>query len=142
MTMPQVGVDKKDSFGSSIAHKLDFMIGNREFGQLVYQAKAAAQPKIRGLNGQVALSTTVVLQVRPANPRRSSLMIQNLTGTQLVFWGYETPGGPGAAVSSTTGSFLAAAVGASVSIQSQGAIYAIAATATQTVAWTEEEYVE
>ena len=33
--MVQTGVDGQDSYGSSINHKLDHMIGNREFGQLV-----------------------------------------------------------------------------------------------------------
>ena len=137
MTMPQVATTDRDSFGSSVAHKLDYMIGNREFGQLVYQSRPLIQPKFRGLNGQVAVSTTVVTLVRPANPRRSSLLIQNLTGTQLCYWAYDN-----AAVASTTGSFLTATVGSSVTIQSQGAIYALAAVAQQTLCWAEEEYVE
>ena len=33
--MVQVGVDGQDSYGESINHKLDHMIGNREHGQLV-----------------------------------------------------------------------------------------------------------
>lgn len=33
--MVQIGVDGQDSFGASINHKLDYMIGNREHGQLV-----------------------------------------------------------------------------------------------------------
>ena len=34
--MTQQGVDRLDSYGSSIDHKLDYMIGNREHGQLVH----------------------------------------------------------------------------------------------------------
>lgn len=33
--MVQVDVDRQDSFGGSLNHKLDYMIGNREHGQLV-----------------------------------------------------------------------------------------------------------
>ena len=33
--MVQVGVDGQDSYGSSVNHKLDHMVGNREHGQLV-----------------------------------------------------------------------------------------------------------
>lgn len=33
--MVQTGVDRQDSYGESINHKLDYMIGNREHGQLV-----------------------------------------------------------------------------------------------------------
>lgn len=40
MTMPQVGVDGRDSYGDSVNHKLDHMVGNREFGQLVQIGRA------------------------------------------------------------------------------------------------------
>ncbi len=38
--MVQAGVDRRDSYGESINHKLDYMIGNREHGQLVQLDRA------------------------------------------------------------------------------------------------------
>ena len=40
--MVQVGVDGQDSYGGSVNHKLDHMIGNREHGQLVQIDRANA----------------------------------------------------------------------------------------------------
>ena len=49
MTMPQVGVDGRDSYGESVNHKLDHMVGNREHGQLVQIDRANAPLPVKGV---------------------------------------------------------------------------------------------
>ena len=138
--MVQVGVDRQDSYGESINHKLDYMIGNREHGQLV-QIDRANEPipvaetlrNVVGSTSQVSVATTVTL-IASANPYRKSIKITNVTGTQLVWIGFTN------AVSSTTGDYLHSVAGSNTTLAVSGQIWGIAATGAQTVSILEEEF--
>ena len=83
---------------------------------------------------EVAVGTGVTL-IASANAKRKSILITGITGTNLTYIGFSN------GVSSGTGQLLPASVGASLTIESQNAIWGIAITAAQTVSVLEEEYV-
>ena len=138
--MVQAGVDRRDSYGESINHKLDYMIGNREHGQLV-QIDRANEPipvfeALRGIVGrteQVSVGTVATL-IAPANPHRKSLKITNVTGTQIVYLGFTN------GVSSSTGDYLHSAAGSNTTIDCKDEIWGIAITGAQTVTIMETEW--
>ncbi len=88
---------------------------------------------------QVAVTTTVTLIV-PANPQRRSVLLTNLTGTQLCYLGIGSGDTSPVLASTTARAVLTAAVGSSFTIFGKDAIYGLAAVATQTVMIWEEEY--
>ena len=138
--MVQVGVDRQDSSGESINHKLDYMMGNREHVQLV-QIDRANEPipvfeALRGIVGrteQVSVGTVATL-IAPANPHRKSLKITNVTGTQIVYLGFTN------GVSSSTGDYLHSAAGSNTTIDCKDQIWGIAITGAQTVTIMETEW--
>lgn len=84
---------------------------------------------------QVVVLNTAPTLIRGANKARSSVLIVNLTGAQLVY----ISGQQG--VSSSNGLPLAASVGSNVTFYSQDEIWGISAVASQTVSvW--EEYTD
>ena len=128
-----------DSHGD-VNHKLDFMVGNREHGQLV-QLDRALEPiptrdaiqNVVGNTSQVSVATTAT-RIAGANYWRKSIKITNLTGTQLIYLGFTN------AVSSSTGDYLHSAAGSNTSTGVNGEIWGIAAVSAQTVTIMEEEY--
>ena len=89
------------------------------------------------LGTQVVVSASVVTLIAPTNSRRRSLLLTNLTGTQLCYLGADD-----SAVSATTArALLTAAVGSNVTIYAKDAIYGLSASAAQTVMVWEEEVV-
>lgn len=88
---------------------------------------------IEGVTGQVSVATTATLIV-PANARRRSVKITQITGTQLVYLGFSPT------VSSSTGDYFSATAGSSMTIYAKGGIYGIAASSAQTVSYMEESY--
>ena len=137
--MVQIGNEKLDSWGD-LNHKLDFMIGNREHGQLV-QIDRANEPipvkesihKVVGSTAQVSVGTTAT-RIATANPYRKSIKITNVTGTQLVYIGFTN------AVTTSTGDYLHSAAGSNTTLAVYGEIWGIAVTGAQTVSVMEEEY--
>lgn len=92
--------------------------------------------QVRGRTFQVAPVTTAAgTLIAPANSARRSLLIVNLTGAQIVYYGYN------AAPTATNGGYIAATAGANVTLYSHEAIYGLSAVAAQTLSVTEEEYV-
>lgn len=91
---------------------------------------------ILGTDGppQVVVSTSIVTLIAPANPMRRSLLITNLTGTQLCHLG------PAGITASTSRAILAAAVGSSMTINHKDAVYGLSISAAQTVLVWEEEF--
>ena len=83
------------------------------------------------LTGQVSVGTTMTLIVA-ANPARKSVLITNITGTQVIYVG---PLG----VTTSNGSYLHSAAGSNVTINTKAAVYGIAVTAAQTVSYLEEQ---
>jgi len=79
-----------------------------------------------------SISPAAATQVVAARSGRQSVMISNITGTQPV---YLTATASTTGV--TTGFFLAAAVGASVTIATSAAIFATSPTAGQTLSYLE-----
>jgi hypothetical protein len=136
--LPSVGTLNRDSFGD-INHKLDIMIGNREHGQLVQidRALVAIPVRIEELvelvTGQVSVTSAVTL-IRQANPFRRSILITNITGTAVVYFG------PTNAVLTTTGAYLHSSAGSSVTLYTKGAIWGIAVVTTQSMSYAEELY--
>src|SRR3990167_11394041 len=100
----------QDSLGD-VNHKLDYMIGNREHGQLV-QIDRANEPipvsetlrTVVGRTEQVSVGTSATL-IASANPFRKSIKFTNITGTQISYLGFSN------AVSSSTGDYLHSAAG-------------------------------
>lgn len=90
--------------------------------------------QVRGRTQQVVAATTGTL-IAPANSARRSILLLNITGAQIVYYGYNS------APSATNGGYIAATVGANVTLYSHEAIYALSAVAGQTLSVTEEEYV-
>ena len=142
MVQPQVGTVNDDSYGESLNHKLDMMIGNRAHGQLV-QIDRANQPlpvedtnrNVVGRTEQVAPVTTAGgTLVAPANPFRKSILITNITGAQVVYLGFDK------VPTSATGHYLHSAAGSSVTIYAKSAIWGLSITAAQTLSVMEEEY--
>lgn len=87
-----------------------------------------------GIPAQVAVSTSVVTLIAPANPRRRSLLLTNLTGTQLCHLSNHN------GVSATNSrAVLTAAAGSNITIYAKDAVYGLSATAAQTVLVWEEE---
>ena len=133
MTMNQ------DSFGD-LNHKLDFMIGNREHGQLV-QIDRVNQPieimesvkPVVGNTSQVSVGTTAT-RIASANRYRKSLKITQITGTQIVYIGFTN------AVSTSTGDYLHSAAGSNTTLAVQDEVWGIAVTGAQSVSIMEEEY--
>lgn len=83
---------------------------------------------------QVVVSLTIATLIAPANPNRRSLLLTNLTGTQLCHLG-------AAGVSATTSrAILAASVGSNFTLYSKDAVYGLSITAAQTVLVWEEEF--
>lgn len=82
---------------------------------------------------QVSVLTTAIL-IAPANSRRSSIKITNVTGTQVVYLGFSP------VVSATTGDYLHSAAGSNTVFAATNAIWGIAVTSAQTVTIAEEEY--
>jgi len=94
--------------------------------------------RIQKKQGQppVVVSTSVVTLIAAANPMRRSILLTNVTGTQLCY--LDTNG----QVSSTSyGTLLTGTVGSSVTFFTKDAIYGLSATAAQTIGVWEEEYV-
>ena len=140
MVQEQVDSVLRDSYGESLNHKLDHMIGNKEHGQLV-QIDRANQPiptresihLVVGNTSQVSVATSVT-RIVGANPYRKSIKITNVTGTQLIYIGFSN------AVSSTTGDYLHSSAGSNTTLAVYGEIWGIAAVSAQTVSVLEEEY--
>ena len=86
---------------------------------------------IVGTTRQVSVATTTTL-IAPANPRRRSILITMITGTQIVYYGF-TP-----LLVAGSGGYLHSSAGSSVTTYAKGEIYAIAITGAQTVSITEE----
>lgn len=82
---------------------------------------------------QVSVGTSATL-ILPANPKRRSVVITQITGTQIAYIGT----GPTPAITTGTGAYLGATAGNSLTMTSQDAIYGIAATGAQTVSYLEE----
>ena len=84
----------------------------------------------------IAVDNTTVTLIVPANSRRRSVLITQVTGAQLVYLHVDSR------VSATRyGTVLTAAVGSSATFYCKNAIYGLAASAAQTVGIWEEEYV-
>lgn len=81
---------------------------------------------------QIVVSTTVPTLVRAANRNRTSVLIVNLTGSQLVYLNNQQ------GVSTSNGLPLAASVGSNVTFYSQDDIWALAVVGAQTVSVWEE----
>ena len=100
-----------------------------------YPVKVLSDPQSRNVIGstsQVAVGTTATL-IAPANPNRRSILLTGITGTQITYIGFTN------SVSSTTGHYVPASVGANVTIFAKGAIFGIAASSAQTFSVLEEE---
>jgi hypothetical protein len=89
---------------------------------------------ITGTTKQVVVSETLVTLIADANPNRRSILLTQKTGAQIVYYGFNT------SVSATTGGYIAAAAGSSVTLTAKGAIYGLSITAAQTLAVVEESY--
>lgn len=81
---------------------------------------------------QVAPSATVPTQIVGPNPARTSVLIVNLTGAQLVYLGQSQ------ALTTATGVPLAASVGSNVTFYSQDAVWGLSAVSAQTLSVWEE----
>lgn len=90
---------------------------------------------IVGRTWQIAPDTTTPTLIAAANPNRRSILITNKTGAQIVYVGFEPT------VAATSGGYLAAAAGSSITIAAKGAIYGLSISAAQTLAVLEESYV-
>lgn len=77
-----------------------------------------------------SVSPAAAAQIVAARAGRQSVVISNITGTQPVYLG-------ASGVTVTTGLFVAGAVGATVTIQTAGAIFATSPTAAQTLSYLE-----
>ena len=86
---------------------------------------------------QVVVSTSVPTLIVAANPNRRSVLLTNLTGTQLCHITNHS-------LASATNSriILAGAVGSNVTVYAKDAIWGLAATAAQTILVWEEEYAD
>ena len=139
MTNPQVSTINQDSYGD-VNHKLDYLIGNREHGALV-QIDRANEPiptkegPVVGNTSQVAPVTTAGgTLIIGANPYRKSVLITNITGAQVVYYGFNK------VPTSATGGYIHSAAGSSVTLYSREEIWGLSITAAQTLSVTEEEY--
>lgn len=77
-----------------------------------------------------SVSPAAAVQIVPARAGRQSVIISNITGSQPVFLG-------ASGVTVSNGLFVAGAVGATVTIQTAGAIFATSPTAAQTLSYLE-----
>ena len=93
-----------------------------------------------GVPAQVAVSTSVATLIAPANPNRRSLLLTNLTGTQICYLGLGTPSPTIAA--GTARAMLTGAVGSNITFYAKDAIWGLSATAAQTILVWEEEYAD
>src|SRR3990167_10329349 len=99
-----------------------------------YPVKVMSDVQSRGISGtvkQVSCGTTATL-LAPANPRRRSVKITNITGTQLIYLGFDS------GVLTTNGDYLHSVAGSNTTIFANNAIFGIAVTAAQTVSVLEE----
>ena len=86
---------------------------------------------VKGRTWQVSVATSATL-IAEANTRRKSIKITNLTGTQLIYIGFD------ATVISTTGDYLHSSDGSDTTTAATDTIYGIAAVSAQTVTVMEE----
>mgnify|MGYP001608141700 CR=1 FL=1 len=96
--------------------------------------------RVNGTNPQqVVVSTSVVTLIVPYNANRRSVLLTNLTGSQICHLGLSGAGQP--TLSATTSrAILTGAVGSNVTFYAKDAIYGLSATSAQTVLVWEEEY--
>ena len=139
MVIPAVGNLIKDPAGDVI-HRQEYPVGNSDYGQLVQIGRAleAIPTKesihtISGRTEQVSVGTSVT-RIASANPYRKSIKITNVTGTQLIWLGFDN------GVTASTGDYLHSAAGSNTTLAVAGEIWGIAATSAQTVSIMEEEY--
>lgn len=85
---------------------------------------------------QVSVSTSTTTLIAPENPRRRSLMLTNLTGTQICYLSNQST-----VASTSARAMLTAAPGSSITIYAKDAVYGLSATSAQTVLIWEEEVV-
>ena len=91
--------------------------------------------RIRGTTKQVSVATTATL-IAAGNVYRRSIKITNVTGTQLIYLGFD------AAVATTTGDYLHSAAGSNTTLYSTDPIWGIAVTGAQTVSVMEEDFID
>ena len=89
--------------------------------------------RIRGTTKQVSVATTATL-IAAGNVYRKSIKITNVTGTQLIYVGFD------AGVTTSNGDYLHNAAGSNTTLYSTDAVWGIAATSAQTVSVMEEDY--
>ncbi len=91
-------------------------------------------------NPQVSVSTSVATQIVPYNPNRRSVLLTNLTGSQIVYLGLNNANGVPVIAAGTARTILTGAVGSNVTLYAKDAVWGLAATGAQTVCVWEEEY--
>ena len=97
----------------------------------VWIVRDAQSGGIDGRTYQVSAGTSATL-IANANPYRRSIKVTNLTGSQIVYMGFD------AYVSSTTGDYLHSAAGSSITTYAKNAIWCTAPAGAQTVTVMEE----
>ncbi len=93
-------------------------------------SRTVASPTVATGQTASSISPAATTQIVPARAGRQSVVISNITGTQPVYLG-------ASGVTVSTGLFVAGAVGATVTIQTSGAIFATSPTAAQTLSYLE-----
>lgn len=86
---------------------------------------------------QVVVSTSVPTLIAAANPNRRSVLLTNLTGSQICHLRNDSTVAAG-----TSKAILTGAVGSNVTFYAKDAIWGLSATSAQTVLVWEEEYVD
>ena len=103
-----------------------------------FPVKVMADVQSRGIVGkvtQVSCGTTATL-LAPANPRRRAVKITNVTGTQIVYLGFDS------GVTSSNGDYLHSVAGSNTTIYASDAVYGIASVSAQTLSVLEETFEE
>lgn len=93
-------------------------------------SRTVASPTVATGQAASSISPAAATQIVPARAGRQSVVISNITGTQPVYLG-------ASGVTVSSGLFVAGAVGATVTIQTSGAIFATSPTAAQTLSYLE-----
>ena len=90
------------------------------------------------VQAQISVSTSAATLIAPFNANRRSLLLTNLTGSQICYLGL---GAPSPVIASGTArAVLSAAVGSNVTIYAKDAVWGLSATGAQTILIWEEQY--
>ncbi len=88
-------------------------------------------------NLPIAVSASAAVRILPANRNRSSVLLQNFTGTQICYLGSDST-----VTTSVYNAFLTGTVGANITLYTRKEVWGISAVAAQTLAIWEEELVD